>query len=349
MTRRAISMGGVWSWSFAAALASACSGGSSSVAALPPAKTNPPKPPATAEDVKRDVLLLGEGPHPGGPPEPTTISVYRETTGKVLLTDDGGAPSWTPDGRIIFTSDRSGSPQIWIMNADGTGAEQLGNIPANMQPVMAQLARNGLIAFMDLSGGAETNVGIWVMQKDGSGLRQLTVGMQPSLALSGEWIAYTYQTDDVYHREIWRIDTDGTNQRQLTFLGDPDYPDANAPNISPDGSTVAFFSGKEADKIGGETQSALTFGHRNVATVPATGGARKTLTPCKPVTTGEELDSTTDCIAADNPAWSPDGRWLIFDVGFKNAGETWMVDVNGESFQRFYSATRGIVRIALTP
>src|SRR5262245_39998639 len=36
------------------------------------------------------------------------------------------APAWFPDGkRIVFQSDRAGTMQLWVMNADGTGARQL--------------------------------------------------------------------------------------------------------------------------------------------------------------------------------------------------------------------------------
>jgi thiosulfate/3-mercaptopyruvate sulfurtransferase len=36
------------------------------------------------------------------------------------------APSWFPDGkRIAFQSDRTGTMQLWVMNADGTGARQV--------------------------------------------------------------------------------------------------------------------------------------------------------------------------------------------------------------------------------
>ena len=35
-------------------------------------------------------------------------------------------PSWFPDGkRIAFQSDRSGRMEVWVMNADGTGAKQV--------------------------------------------------------------------------------------------------------------------------------------------------------------------------------------------------------------------------------
>ncbi len=46
-----------------------------------------------------------------------------------LLTDsqEGNIdPAWSPDGsQILFTSKRSGSPEIWVINLDGTGLRQL--------------------------------------------------------------------------------------------------------------------------------------------------------------------------------------------------------------------------------
>ena len=37
-----------------------------------------------------------------------------------------GAPTWSPGGnQIAFTSDRPGSNQIYLMNADGTGVRRL--------------------------------------------------------------------------------------------------------------------------------------------------------------------------------------------------------------------------------
>src|SRR5258708_4927237 len=125
----------------------------------------------TAEyEKEHDLLLIADGPHPGGPPEPSTISVYDSMgAGKTLVTNEGGAPSWTPDGRIIYSSTRGGTPQIWIMDADGGHAEQVGNLAADMMPLMPQMARNGLVAFMGVADRPDSNAGIWVMQRDGSG------------------------------------------------------------------------------------------------------------------------------------------------------------------------------------
>lgn len=285
-----------------------------------------------------------------------SISVARaEGTNAQLVTSDGLSPSWTPDGRILFASNRSGSQQIWIMDADGGNARQLTQVAANVLPVMPQLGRNGLVVF---AGGDEQtqpdgNTGIWIMNEDGSALRKLTRGMQPFLAASGTWIVFTLQTDEPYHRQIWRINTDGSGLAQLTSLGDADYPDANAPAISPDEQTVAFFSGKESARAvpGAPPESIFEWGYRNVALVPAEGGARRTITTCRPVRTMEELQATSpetgNCVAADNPAWSPDGRWLVFDIGFRSGTETWLVDVDGDGFQRFVPESRGVSRVPL--
>ena len=284
-----------------------------------------------------------------------SIWIVDGSGGEQLVTDDGLSPSWTPDGRIVFASNRSGSQQVWIANADGSGARQITQLAPDVLPVMPQLARNGLVVFSgrDAETEPDGNAGIWIVREDGSGLAKLTRGMQPFLAPSGTWIAFTLQTDEPYHRQIWRIDTDGTQLKQLTFLGDPDYPDANAPAISPDEQTVAFFSGKESARAlpGSPPEPVFEWGYRNIAVVPASGGSRTTLTPCRPVRDMEELVAASPesgtCIAADNPSWSPDGGWLVFDIGFHTGTETWMVDAGGEGFQRFLAEGRGVSRVPL--
>jgi dipeptidyl aminopeptidase/acylaminoacyl peptidase len=75
-------------------------------------------------------------------------------------------------GRIVFWSARDGSPQIYVMNADGTGAR---NLTRNAQ-VAAKRASwspdGGSIAFDRHTGGADFD--IYVMRADGSGQRRLT-------------------------------------------------------------------------------------------------------------------------------------------------------------------------------
>jgi Tol biopolymer transport system component len=268
-------------------------------------------------------------------------TVRADGSNNKLLTAPGFMPSWTPDGRIIFTSPRGGSPQIWIMDADGSNLKQLSQLTNQGVPAMPQMGLNGLVVFKEVRSQWEDNSAIWVMRRDGSGLLQVARGQQPSFARSGKWLSYTYETDNLYHRQIWRVNADGTGKQQLTFLGDPNYPDANASNISPDEKWIAFFSGKESDKgPAGLTQDPATWGHRNVAIMPANGGARITLTRCMPF----QKRRGDECVAADNPAWSPDGQWILYDT---DKDGIWVIDINGQHEQQLYSTRRGTVRVPL--
>ncbi|MGE0526547.1 MAG: TolB family protein [Bdellovibrionales bacterium] len=350
----AISCNPVLSVALACILLTSCAPFRSDRRGLPtdsPELSNPASPTVTADYLKANGMLLTAIPAPGSA-DISTGSIYKsrpDGAEKVLLTDDGSMPSWTPDGDIIFVSSRSGTSQIWLMSVEGHNPRQVGLIGSDIFPAMPLMSRNGLIVFMAVTnvGGAQS---IWKMQSDGTGLEKLVgenmIPSQPSLALSGIWITFTSETEEPYHRQIWRIHTDGTNLKQLTFLGDPDYPDANASMISPDEKWVAFFSGKESDKgEAGRTQHPDTWGHRNVAVIPATGGPRRNLTSCKPTT--EQVNTGhgyPECIAADNPTWSPDGRWILHDT---DASGIWMIDVNGQNSQQLSTLTRHMVRVPL--
>ncbi len=104
----------------------------------------PPPPPPTAQHS----LLVMSGA------DGQLFTVRDDGTGKVVLPGSGSMPSWTPDGRIIFVSNRGSSPQIWIMDADGSNPQQVGNLQLAMNNPIAkpQLAKNDLIVFSDQQG-----------------------------------------------------------------------------------------------------------------------------------------------------------------------------------------------------
>src|SRR5262249_4036139 len=56
------------------------------------------------------------------------------------ITNTGGVNErarWSPDSRrLAFISDRSGSPQIWIMNADGSGASPVTRLSTDAAGVL---------------------------------------------------------------------------------------------------------------------------------------------------------------------------------------------------------------------
>ena len=55
--------------------------------------------------------------------------INADGTGEQKLSGDGdGSPAWSPDGsQILFNSVRSGSNQLWLMQADGQSPQNLTN------------------------------------------------------------------------------------------------------------------------------------------------------------------------------------------------------------------------------
>jgi TolB protein len=75
-------------------------------------------------------------------------------------------PSWSPDGtRIAFRRERSGEPEIWIMNADGTQQRRLTD---GLSPAWSP--DGSLVAFAGPSGSSGI---ITVIRPDGTRRRTL--------------------------------------------------------------------------------------------------------------------------------------------------------------------------------
>jgi dipeptidyl aminopeptidase/acylaminoacyl peptidase len=107
----------------------------------------------------------------------------------------------------------------------------------------------------------------------------------PSWSPDGSWIAYDYSPTvggPGFHDVLYRMDADGRNPR---LLGDPDAFDVQ-PAVSPDGTKVAFLR-LNAD---GEFGSIWV---RDIAS-------------------GEELQLVAAGSDVETPAWSPDGRWVMY-------------------------------------
>jgi Tol biopolymer transport system component len=74
-------------------------------------------------------IIFSYGVHGRNHFEDNIVSSCPDGSNKVRLTIDGkgnGAPLWSPDGsQIAFVSARSGSSQLYVMDADGSNVEQL--------------------------------------------------------------------------------------------------------------------------------------------------------------------------------------------------------------------------------
>jgi hypothetical protein len=142
---------------------------------------------------------------------------------------------FSPDGqRLVFHewvgNWWSADVNLYIVNADGSGRAQL---PQGIRPAWSP--KGGLIVFDSCRG---TSCGIYVVQPDGQGLRQVTSdsGGKASWAPDGSRIVYSTDVDG--DPEIWIVNLDGSGRKQLTSNKGND----TLPVFSPDGKYIYFLS-----------------------------------------------------------------------------------------------------------
>jgi TolB protein len=210
-------------------------------------------------------------------------------------------PAPSPDGaEIAFSSKRSGSFDIYVMGADGSGARRLTSTKADdghptWSPDGARLA----------FGRDDGN--IYVMRANGSGVHALTQGgaeeSQPAWSPDGRWIAYLRRTPGTTVREVWLVRPDGTGAHRLTSLSASSY----SPAWSPQASRVAFSSDRNE-------------GQSDIYTIGVDGRGLRRVT-----------ETTEDSF---EPSWSLDGSAIAFAEG----GSIYSVELGGGEPQKLTKA-----------
>jgi Tol biopolymer transport system component len=190
--------------------------------------------------------------------------------------------SWTPDGKILYTSTVGTSRDIWIMNGDGTNPRQLTvNAEVNLQPQPSTDGR--YIVFTSTRANEDGN--IWRMNIDGSDPVQLTHGsgqVQPVCSPDGRWVVYSQGgiRSIPEQKTLWKVPIDGGEPVQLS-----NHPSMGA-GISPDGTIACWY---KADAATGW----------KIALIPSEGGPPIRLLNAKRTTI--------------HPVrWSPDGQAIDF-------------------------------------
>lgn len=209
-------------------------------------------------------------------------------------------PAWSPDGtKIVLSSDRSGSSQIYVMAADGSSPTAVTSDLENDTPIWLPDGHN--IAFRTFDQHAVDYV--WrILNLENS---QLTTASKPfkstelfTLAWSpdGESLAYTallkIPNSDIGMQQIHVKNSDGSNDVALTA----DIWANFNPIWSPDGSKIAFLSGRDQ-----------VYGSYALYMMNKDGMAIKSLS--KPI-----LNEFTDY------AWSPEGTEIAISSLYDKKG-----------------------------
>jgi Tol biopolymer transport system component len=147
--------------------------------------------------------------------------------------------SLAADGRSIAAVQGNRISNIWIVpNADASRAVQIKAGGTNQEGTDGLFwSRDGRIVFYSKASGGHDD--IWIMNEDGSGVKQLTVdagvNYDPVVTPDGRYIVFASERSG--QPNTWRMDLDGGNVKQLTFgIGQGNH------SITPDSKWVFFDS-----------------------------------------------------------------------------------------------------------
>ena len=301
-------------------------------------------------DLNRDDFVIG------APTPRNSVSSANECLGPSI------------GGRIAFASDRSGNPDIYIMNADGSGPTRLTTDPGiedfpSLSPDGSKIVftRDSRIYVMNSDGTGQNaltsfptdaepkfspdsskivftsfrdnTLEIYVMNANGSNPTRLTnnsaADFSPIFSPDGQKIAFTSERDGQY--EVYIMDADGTDQTRLTTS--TNGRDSLNPTFSPDGARIAF----ESARIGNKAR---------IFIMNADGSNQTQLTFTSP----SSLDEND--IA---PSFSPDGTSIAFYTSRHGNFEIYSINSDGTNQTNLtnfpsaneYSPSWGVVAGAL--
>ena len=134
------------------------------------------------------------------------------------------SPSFSPDGsQIVFTSDRGGSPQLYVMEASGANPKRI-SFGQGRYTTPVWSPRGDLIAFTRQASG---RFGVGVVRPDGSGERILSdayLDEGPTWSPNGRVIMFFRQFTVSDEPNLWSVDLTGQNLRKISTPGDASDP-----------------------------------------------------------------------------------------------------------------------------
>lgn len=245
------------------------------------------------------------------------VSIYHLTDDTVRQLTDverDSDPNWSPDGRsIVFVSSRDFYSALFRYDLATGERQQLTDYQNDLEPGWSPDGQR--IIFTTSRDGFQE---LYTMKPDGTDLQRLTrnAGLNDLLAdysPDGKQIAYmtNYSVGD-NSGEIWLMNADGTDPRQVTN----NTHDDRQPIWSPDGRYIAFTGGEYLTTSDIFVYDFLSDEVRQITTLPT-------------------LDA--------NPIWSPDSQWIAFVAHSPNGQQSqiYVVRPDGSSLQPVVDEHKG--------
>lgn len=229
------------------------------------------------------------------------VQAVKTGSARRLTFDDSGIDgiTWGHNGReVIFSSERSGAPELWRLPISGGVTQPIYVGSQNvLQPAISPDGHR-LAIVEDV-----TNENIWripVHADQNNRVTKLVSSSRrndsPRYSPDGKHLAFASERTGIW--QIWVSNADGTNPIQITNFK---AGLTGSPNWSPDSRNIVFDSRQED--------------YSAVYIVAATGGVPKRIT-----------EKTSDNML---PCWSRDGQWIYFNSNRSGSHEIWKMPAGG--------------------
>jgi Tol biopolymer transport system component len=222
------------------------------------------------------------------------VNLTGALTGPEGPPDAAFEPSVSADGsRIVFSVDSQAAAEIWIINADGSGARQLTS--DNLLDQAPAISPDGsrVVWNQHSPAGMFTDRDLWTMGSDGSGQQLFYDGANEERSSQftpdGQTVVMGSETGDYDIRKV-SASLAGAPYTTSTGVADDDEELAYEPSVSPDGSRVAYM----------RVPTSAPFSPFDIYDVSIEGGTPVPL---------------FDTAASERaPSYSPDGTKIVFSA-----------------------------------